>query len=435
MLLCRPSPIPNESSRGYVLRLSEQNGLESPRWLLSHLEAGGMPLKGYPALSSMLNQDEIALAGTRGPIANLARLNAPDREHLPTRYWNTSRPRFCPCCLAQSAHWRADWDLVFVVACHNHGHRLHDQCPQCQKPLSWDRPSIAFCQCGFNLRQATPEAASPGAIQIAREIEWRLRQGCSENGAIETIQGLEFEPLLKLVWFLGAYSRNAHRKPQKIVGLETIDVAGAMVEQAMTVLSEWPKGFHRLLGEIVARQKHDASSNKLRVQFGGFYSALYKSFPGPEFVFLRQGFEDYLREHWTGQLAKRNRRLSEDVRSKHEWLSVIGAAKLLKVRVGKVKRYLSEGMLEGQLHITGSGSGRSMGAIRRDSVETLASRMQEYLTLKGVRALLGVSRKRAYALLEQGALRPTSGPTVDGQTQWRFQRRDILAFKALQEKI
>lgn len=429
MLLCRPSPIPNESSRGYVLRLSEQNGLESPRWLLSHLEAGGMPLKGYLALNIMLNQDEIALAGMRGPIANLAQLNAPDREHLPIRYWNTRRPRFCPCCLAESAHWRATWDLVFTVACHNHGHRLHDQCPRCHEPLSWDRTTIAFCQCGFDLRQAASAAAAPGEVQMAREIELRLRPSSSQNDAIEVIRALELEALLKLVWFLGAYSRNAHHKPQKIVGLETIEIARAMVKQAMEILSEWPKGLHRLLDEIVARQKPDASSNKLRAQFGGFYLALYRSFPGPEFEFLRQGFEGYLREHWTGQLAKRNRRLSDDVRSKHEWLSIIEAAKLLKVRVGKVKQYLSEGMLEGQLHVTGSG--RSMGAIRRESVEALATRMQDYVTLKEARALLGTSRKRAYALLEQGVLRPISGPTVDGQTLWRFQRQDILAFNAL----
>lgn len=67
-----------------------------------------------------------------------------------------------------------------------------------------------------------------------------------------------------------------------------------------------------------------------------------------------------------------------------------------------------------------------MGVIRRDSLEALGSRKQDWLTLKEARAMLGISRKRAYALLEQGQLKPISGPTVDGQTVWVFRRDEIF---------
>lgn len=429
MILVRPHPRSNESARGYVLRVSEQNGLETPRWLLPYLGEKGIPSKGYAALKAILNRTE-DLVGLRGPVANLADLNAPDLGNLPIRYWNTRRPRFCPCCLAESANWRANWDLVFTVACEKHDLRLLDCCPQCQKPLSWDRSHMTKCACGFDLREAATEKTPEAAVQLAREIELRLETGAiSQLGTIEVLRAMDLEKLLRLVWFLGAYSRNAHRKPQKIVGLETIEVAGAMVEQAMAVLADWPAGFHRLLDEIAARRHDFASSNKLSASFGPFYRALYKTFSGPEFEFLRVGFEGYVREHWGGQLAERNRRLSADLRSEHEWISIAEAAKLLKVRPEKVKRYLEQGLLEGHLHETVAG--RHMGAIRRDSLNALVGRKRDWVTLKGARALLGISRKRAYALLEQGALRPISGPFVDGNAVWNFRKKEILSIAHL----
>lgn len=430
MLLVRPFPVVNESGRGYVLRVSGQNGLESPRWLLNLLTEKGIRLTGYPALERILNKPEHGLEGLRGPIANLAQLNASDISDLPIRYWNTRQPRFCPCCLKESSHWRASWDLVFSTACVKHGINLHDQCPKCLKHLSWDRSRITHCGCGHDLRHVETEKAPEVAVQLAREIEFRLQheRGSLEN-AIEITRTLDLHALLKLVWFLGAYSRNAHRKPQKIVGLETILVANSMVEQAMSILNDWPARFHRLLGEVVDRQSPASSSNKLGARFGWFYPALFKSFPGLEFEFLRLGFEDYLRAHWTGQLARRNRRLSPGMRSEHERVSIAEAVKMLKMRVGTVGRYLEKGVLVGELHVTKSG--RKMSAIRLDSVKALMLRKQDWVSLKGARALLGVSRKRAYALLKQGVLKPISGPSVDGQILWCFQREDVLAITGL----
>lgn len=418
----------NESARGYVLRLSDKNGLESPRWLLSRLSKKGRSTRCYAGLQSILNKADEQMRLLRGPIANLSQLNAPDPGKLPIRYWNTRKPRFCPCCLAESAHWKASWDLVFVVVCEKHGLLLLDQCPQCQKPLSWDRPHLTKCTCGFDLPQATAETAPEAAVQLAREIEFRLTAGtlaCA--GTIEILHALDLESFLRLVWLLGAYSRNAHHKPQKIAGLETIEVAGDMVEQAMSVLSNWPVGFHRLLEDIASRHPISSSGNKLSASFGSFYRAIYKTFKAPEFDFLRAGFEGYVREHWSGQLAGRNRRLPASLRTQHEWVSIAEAVRLLKMRKEKVKTFIEAGVLVGQLHETRVG--RKMGVVRRDSLKALLEGKKNWISLKEARHLLGISRRQAYALLDQGVLKPTSGPTVDGQTLWCFQRQDVLAIK------
>lgn len=427
-LLIRMPPFRNESARGYVLRISEQNGLASPRWLLPMLSNKGVTSTGYGALTLILRRQADSLSDLRGPIANLAQLNAPDKGHLPIRYWNTRKPKFCPNCLGESAHWKASWDLVFTVACEKHGLLLLDQCPKCQKPLSWDRPHLTKCTCGFDLPQAAAETASEAATQLTREIELRLAAEVPDcPGTIEILHALGLESLLRLVWFLGAYSRNAQRKPQKIVGLETMEVARDMVGQAMSVLSNWPAGFNRLLDDIASRHPGASSSNKLSASFGSFYRAIYKTFDAPEFDFLRAGFEGYVREHWSGQLAGRNRRLSDTLRSQHEWVSIAEAVRLLKMRKEMVKAFIEEGVLVGRFHETRTG--RKMGVARQDSLKALLDSKKSWISLKEVRNLLGISRKQGYTLLEQGVLKPISGPTVDGQTLWRFRRQDVLAIK------
>ncbi len=432
-LLVRPAPIPNESARGYLIRCCERNGLGSPRWLLASHKERGIVATGYAGLSAIFNNPDHAFTGVRGHIANLAQLNAPDPKGLPIRYWNTRQPRFCPACLEESAHWRANWDIVFVVACDKHGLHLHDLCPACGEALSWNRPHVATCACGFELRNAVPETASGNAVLLAREIGLRLKSDVElGNDGMDMLRTLDMESLLRLVWFLGAYSRNAHRKPQKVVGLETVAIATAMVDSAVSILSDWPAGFHRLLDEIAARQKPATSNNKLGARFGNFYGALYKSFPGSEFEFLRRGFEEYLRANWAGQLAKRNKRLSIELRTAHEWVSIAEAARLLNMRTDKVRHLIESGQIEGNLHETKCG--RKMSTIRRDSLDSLISRRQDLVTLKEARGLLGISRKRAYALLEQGLLKPVSGPTVDGQTLWSFSRQGLLSIECLGKK-
>lgn len=418
MLLIRPAPQPSESARGYLLRLADGNGLESPRWFAYWVGQQGAASSAHENLTRLLGR---ALTGTRGPIANLAPLNAPDPGSLPMRYWNTRRPRFCPHCLEESGHWHGHWDIIFTTACVRHGVRLLDCCPDCGAALAWDRPHLTQCACGFDLATAATSAATPAELALSGEIEAHL---LSEVSASPWARGLSLEALLRLVWFLGAYGRNAHAKPQKVVGLETVSVAAAMAAEAMAVLLNWPQGFHDLLARIDQRRQGQTSGNKLSGRFGSFYRALYKSFSGARYDFLREGFEHYVQEHWTGQLAARNRRLSTALRSRYEWISVVEAARLLKVGADKVKRYLADGTLTGELHTTTSG--RKMSAVRRESVEALLQRGQDRLTLKEARTLLGISRKKAYALLDAGMLKPVSGPAVDGRAVWAFERAHVL---------
>jgi len=243
------------------------------------------------------------------------------------------------------------------------------------------------------------------------------------------LRTLQVEQLLRLTWFLGAYAIGQNAKAQKIAGLMHLHHAIPMVEASATVLLDWPNGFHSLLDQLGARKRLEASGNKLTAHFGRFYPTLYKSFPESPFMFLREGFERYLRDHWSGQLAKRHRRFSSASRDSHEWVSIKEAAKILRMRTTNVKELVEKGTLIGQFFLTASG--RKMGSVRKDSVTAATVRQANLVTLAEAREISGLSKKRLHKLIGQGELRATRGPQIDGYPVWQFERSALEAIAKL----
>ncbi|MEM5431833.1 hypothetical protein [Cupriavidus oxalaticus] len=234
------------------------------------------------------------------------------------------------------------------------------------------------------------------------------------------LRALKVEQLLRLTWFMGAYAIRKKAKAQKISGVMHLDYAVSMVEAAAVALFNWPSGFRFLLDELGARSDSATCGNKLSAYFGRFYHTLYKSFPEPSFAFLREGFEDYIGDHWSGQLAKRNRRFSAASRESHEWISIKEAARVLRTRTARVKELVETGQLVGRFFSTAKG--RKMGAVLRDSVNAAVAREARLVTLLEARQILGLSKKCLYKLIAEGRLRAVRGPKVDGYPIWQFEK-------------
>ncbi len=81
--------------------------------------------------------------------------------------------QFCPVCLAAPEHpyFRRCWRLAHVVACREHGCRLHDRCWQCAKPVTplaqrTTNPVACCASCGAVLAEA-PSILSQGTRRQA----------------------------------------------------------------------------------------------------------------------------------------------------------------------------------------------------------------------------------------------------------------------------
>lgn len=414
-LLARPLPEFAESSLGYLLRLSSLNGLDSPTWLGR--------LTTDSSLSSVASHETNAFL--RGPIANFPAFHGPDPGGISLRHWNTRRPRFCPDCLATKVLWKASWDLNLYTACPIHKSQLLEQCPVCGEFLSWRRRSLSECSCGASLSEHYAPVASHATIALAGELENRLLQSSAAVGTLfPVLEHLGMEELLNLVFFLGAYAVSPASKPLKVPRLAELGVARSIAENGATALLDWPHSFAAFLDGIVDRYRRiDTPDARLKHRYGYFYRAFQIEFNAPAYEFLHEAFEAHLRSTWKGQLARRHRTLSNETRALHDWIPLRQAGKLLGASNKTVQRYLERGLLVGQTYRTAAG--RIFGSVSRASIANLVETRKHWLTLKDVRARLGISRKAAESLLRDGGITPISGPSVDGSTVWMFDARTL----------
>ncbi|MGN8134614.1 TniQ family protein [Paraburkholderia sp. 22099] len=422
-LLVRPAPIDSESATGYLLRLAEANGYNS-LLDLDLLVSNGLKLEEMANLSALLGTTR--LDKLRGAVTRFRNLKMTDPGGLGQQYWNGRRPRYCPVCLADNSYWRALWDITLVTACPFHAVELCDSCSSCNRPLSWKRARLAVCDCGASLGDRSVVPAQPGCVAVSGYISSLL--GTTPRGGISAIQApldrLRLADFLAVSIFLGGYAQNDVRKPTKIADLHDVSIAVSFARAAGDALEAWPSGYRALLRRLVSKDGGQASSNRLAEWFGYFYTALYKRFGDRQFDFLRDEFESYIRDEWSGQLAERNRRFSKSTRIEHKWISLTTAGKTLGVKRSMVCSFIERGMLSGQLHTTATG--RTSGTVRRDTLEALCAEKTHWLTLTEAREVLNLSRKGAYTLLNSGKLRPVSGPTVDGRSIWRFIASEVV---------
>ena len=96
-----------ESTTGYLLRLSEDNGFSSvlDLDLLASVEHG---VDGLARVGAMLPGS--TLQPLRGQVSHFRHLKTADPGGLNMKYWNGRRPRYCPECLAEKPYWGFDTD-------------------------------------------------------------------------------------------------------------------------------------------------------------------------------------------------------------------------------------------------------------------------------------------------------------------------------------
>ena len=109
----------------------------------------------------------------------------------------------------------------------------------------------------------------------------------------------------RLVRLLGTYgASDGRRRPQKGAFAAGISASWQVSSLAAEVLADWPQSFHVYLEGLVARDAGGARPGSLHRAFGGFYFALYRAFGAAEFSPVRDAFECYVAEHWTGALGQ-----------------------------------------------------------------------------------------------------------------------------------
>jgi len=350
MLVRTPSNYPSESLLGYVLRVSEANGYETPWHVLSHanINQGEMATAGFPIgkLAAVLNRtpgelDGISYYGTdemgRREFKLLGHSLGKGLNYSPLRL---KHPAICPHCVAEKGHIDAFFDLTLAVACPHHRCTLVNQCPACETPLSWFRPGLLTCKCGASLADAATEPA-PTDLVALMAILWSLvhQQEVTETAPgfpVSQMLGMQLRSLLLKLPDLGRWSC-----PSANISPEDLAVAAA------GVLADWPNGFHRFLSRVGHRSLGDKAPAAigLRKQFDQLYNQLFRVHScGAEFNWLRDEFVRFGLTEW-GEAVVDNKLLRGNA-ANHRFVTKKELARQLGVSPVTLRKWHRDGLVD-----------------------------------------------------------------------------------------
>lgn len=312
MVLYRPDIKPLESGRSYLIRLTETLDYKSPEWITSSV---GENIRGIHNEKVL---DKIA------PVLRYSPKNLKKHFYLPVsgtgdnglrsffghiiknKYLSLSTSRVCPLCIKEYCYIKGHWDINLITACPEHGCELINTCPDCFKPLAWNRTSLSKCKCGHNLTEVRVMPASQNTVNMTKvmyQVMDPTQKFIDAGGAPDFspyLFELSLESLLKITHYIGLKFRekqeNIKYKARKKSALHNRSV---MVETAGAVLSDWPHNYHEQLYITnityeVKTKNNEQVIKKLRY----FYQDLIKYFGEAEFKFLRDAFDDYLNKYW-----------------------------------------------------------------------------------------------------------------------------------------
>lgn len=301
-----------ESGRGYLIKIAEELDYKSPQWITSCVGENINAINNEPVLNKLAPVLRYPPSEFKKHFyLNVGGLGANSLrsffgQTVPKKFLNFSTPRICPLCITEHGYIKGYWDINLVTACPEHNCELIDTCPDCYKPLTWNRSSISKCNCGFRFSNIKGIPASKNLLNMTKLIYQAAEQ--SENfvdvvpklGFSQEILNLSLQNLLKLTNYIGFKFRPKREDLKKIAARRNVlrhrfDV----VETAGTVLSEWPSNYLEQLYIInITYQVKTTVNEQVFVNFHRFYKELIKDFSAPEFNFLRDAFDEYLNSYW-----------------------------------------------------------------------------------------------------------------------------------------
>lgn len=205
----------DESFMGYVLRMSNTNGLNGIYWLYQQL--------GRDKLNRLKPEDILPIAQILGVSPSLMGpkflsthmvdgvrvIDVHGHRFTKPYLLKTLRPQLCPICIADRGYSKAVWDLTVVCACSEHQCLLIDACPHCLKPIQWMRPQIGSCNCGSRWNTSGVERLEVGdpCIQITNIVSQRLdvnNQACLYVSKLDdALSKLSLDAFSTVIWSFG----------------------------------------------------------------------------------------------------------------------------------------------------------------------------------------------------------------------------------------
>lgn len=408
LLMRTPRPLPDESPRGYLIRLVEENGYDEFSVLLHLLGLVKSPTItvgwDYRQLKSLVGAHAISdvfgyCAPRKGSRVRSTRAHVLGRP-IRTCFVDVQKARVCPQCLSDAAYVRCLWDVSLVRACPAHGCELLSACPACGKSVRQSRARTCHCSCGFDLRQSRITAAAPSQLAVAELVQAKLSSDLSEGGGcvvarsmgipVSDLLGLDLDVLCEVLVTLAAVDTRVLRSdPRRTIG-KTLPHIGA----AADILSYWPFNFHAMCKRWMlfrnARPK-SASHKNFHTTFRWLFEGLYKNLRSKksQTTFLLKAAYVFGMRHWDQkpirirQVAMRSIELPPP-----RYVSSGEAARQLRIPVDSLLRALRSGIVPAKR--IGTGGSGSRWLVELESLPDVADLLASTVGVRQAPAYLGL---------------------------------------------
>lgn len=232
---------------GFVLRMSNRNGIFGIYWLLKLLgreRTNHFLPDDIPAIAYVFGADPHKLTRRFALQERVdGELNHHIHGHRVSKPYlvRPLRPQLCPYCLDDSGYSKAFWDFSLACSCPEHGCVLLEKCPCCSRTVKWTRQHLLCCNCGTPWKefQSLVPSSSKAALSLASLLVARSNGDVCKHetdGADiwQLLSPLSLDVLLRLIWAFGArdHSTSQIRPGKGRAGLQ-VDQAARCVHNAV----------------------------------------------------------------------------------------------------------------------------------------------------------------------------------------------------------
>ncbi len=401
-LLFRPKPYPDESLRGYILRLTEQNDYSTTAWiydnvgiLTTDITSKLLFIKDYNGLNIdrlafyTENEKEVLLSlSFFNEIGKFQDIYPKEVNNALVRGINTNRTKVCPECLKSSPYLRKSWDITFMTCCPVHKILLIERCPNCNSYLKhFNRgSSVNQCKCGFDLTKVltthVKDADTLLSSLIAKKVNNKLGNVKSEINPFSRL------PLLHILFIMDFFSLNIVRyfevnHKRFIRDLPLSDLHN-IFNKVINIFLNWPLGYYEFLDDFRKIPKNNNFTG-VKKEFGNLYRHTFSYFNDDIYSFLTTAFENYLYKEWNGGLLER-------FGYKSEYISGEQARIMLKTDYNNIVKLINTGEIEG---IVRSRNEKSQILVNGKSLKNFIKKIDDinklYVSREEGAKLLGVS--------------------------------------------
>ncbi len=291
-----PAHHATESLLGYILRLSQENGYETPTSILSRARIRPANLRQSYKLT------EVAKLTKCFPASMLSiayHLHAKKRsQHCLLNHvvrqqdLSLTRPKLCPECAKEQGFLEAYFDLTVMIACPIHKKMLVEICPHCHQALRWRRPGLSECVCGAQLlRSSLPLAgtAVTDLLDVIRRKVLGLQSAIEYESGIPSHQ-LGSMKLRSILFLIGMLGRMESRRREQL----TPDSCKRIVPIASAIFSDWPTNFERLLERLTASPTGSAPMKLTNGRLKKIYFSLqFGITPREDIAFMKHALSSF----------------------------------------------------------------------------------------------------------------------------------------------